>query len=69
MQLVNKYPNLANEEKKKEQKGQAVKELIKKTEDYLDFSTAEYDINLHELKLILEKERVDKHLQAADLLT
>ena len=46
-----------------------MKKLIKKTEDYLDFSTAEYDINLHELKLILEKERVDKHLQAADLLT
>lgn len=28
VQLMTKYPNLVNEEKKKEQKGQKVKELI-----------------------------------------
>ena len=68
VELYSKYPNLARQEKRKELKGAEVKEIIKKAEEYLEFTTAEYDINLHELKTILDKERLDEHRLATDLL-
>jgi hypothetical protein len=68
VELFEKYPNLARQEKRKELKGKEVRKIIKKAEEYLEFTTAEYDINLHELKTILDKERQDEHRLATDLL-
>lgn len=67
-ELMKKYPNLAKQEENRNHKLGELRDVIHKIEHYLDFESAEYDINLHELQKLLDKEQFEMHRKAADLL-
>lgn len=66
--LMSKYPSIAKQAENRSNMMSELRSIIRNVENYLDFESAEYDCNLAELKVLLDREQFSLQKKAAELL-